>query len=1043
MTDQDKRLNAFCTPHGPEIFHSITHRHQIWKEDPYDVDSIQQTARDTFERYVNRACAQPTPDSGRILLIKGDSGSGKTHLMQAFRHWTHERNAGYYSYMQMTSTVTNYARYVLSNTLDALDKPHYHTYGQTSSLMRLANALVEDPRVIPNSALSTLREKTLAPKDLSTLIFKLADRIVQSPKFSNLDLDLIRVLLYLQPGNPSLKIRVLKYLRCEALAEYDCRMLGGIIPLTDDDQPMRRLSMLGQLMWAVDMSAFVICLDQLEDILDLHNEQTARQFRHAMQTIITLADQIPTAVIVISCLADFYVEFGPKLSSSHRARIESDPAPIVLQTELSETQIQHLISKRLLALYDDQDIPFDEAHPLAPFPSSIIPQLSGQKIRQILDWCRQTREQCIRTGTAPKFNASPEASTPEPKQMDADAVDTLRLARMWNDFHATHSAATPDSDAQMQEVLAWGILQCCTESSGVQFHVDAVKHGLQVDILDAQQDILESLLIHLCNAGAQGGGLRRQVDTLRVQALTAKRIPIMLRCTDFPKNPKSKIAQQIGQLIAEGGRRISIEDTDWRTLQTLRQFQTAHGTLAVFKAWLNDEKPLTQLPSLQAILNLNTFSHCNIVEVTQTVTPAPQATPPESAQLTLGYSRDFRPQPVTLSTHELCTHAAFLGGSGSGKTTLALHVIEQLAMQGIPCILVDRKGDLCRLADRKVWLRDDTPERMNSRKALYERLDIALYTPGSQAGRPLCIALVPPGIEQLPSAERMQMANYSAMALGEMMNYKPHARGVHKSQLAILGQAINILGDYTAKPTLQHLIDLIDSQDPGLMAAIGKLEIKLFKGLVSDLQTLKLLNPHLFTQQNETLNAETLFGVGPHKVEGKTRLSIISTSALGEHANILFWVAQLLIEIGRYGSRHPASSLQAVVLFDEADLYLPAQSKPATKEPMENLLKRARSAGIGLLLATQSPGDLDYKSRDQISTWFIGKVKEETALKKLKPMLSEATVDVTRKLATQTVGQFYMIKNSEVTSLQAERALTPTEQVPEEQIIHLAKHTRA
>ena len=566
---------------------------------------------------------------------------------------------------------------------------------------------------------------------------------------------------------------------------------------------------------------------------------------------------------------------------------------------------------------------------------------------------------------------------------------------------------------------------------------------LEVDVLGTHQYVLESLLIQICNAGAQGGGLRRQVEKIRTQAAIGKRIPTIVRCTDFPKNPKSKIAQQIGQLIAEGGRRITMEDTDWRTLQALRQFQNTHGTRAIFSAWLVSEKPLTQLPSLQGILNLNGLPlpsappNTDEPESQEATTPAPKA-----VGLSLGCSREFKPQPVTLTANALRTHAAFLGSSGSGKTTLALHVIEQLAAQGIPCILVDRKGDLCRLADRKAWKRKDDPDKMAARQALYDKLDIALYTPGAQGGRPLCIALVPPGIEQLTSAESMQMANYSAMALGEMMNYKPHSRGVHKSQLAILGQAIHILGDYDAKSTLQQLIDLIDSQDPGLMAAIGKLETKLCRGLVSDLQTLKLLNPNLFTQQNEILNAETLFGLGKHKKIGKTRVSIISTCALGDHANILFWVAQLLIEIGRYGGRHPASHLQAVVMFDEADLYLPAQSKPATKEPMENLLKRARSAGIGVLLATQSPGDLDYKSRDQIGTWLIGKVKEETALKKLKPMLSEAKIDVTNKLPIQTVGQFYLIEQGEVTSLQAEQSLIPTEQVAEEQIIHMAKQTR-
>ena len=85
-------------------------------------------------------------------------------------------------------------------------------------------------------------------------------------------------------------------------------------------------------------------------------------------------------------------------------------------------------------------------------------------------------------------------------------------------------------------------------------------------------------------------------------------------------------------------------------------------------------------------------------------------------------------------------------------------------------------------------------------------------------------------------------------------------------------------------------------------------------------------------------------------------------------------------ELGHFANKSPASSLQGIVLFDEADLYLPALSKPPTKEPMENLLKRARSAGLGLLLATQSPGDFDYKCKENLHAWFVGLVKEKTAL---------------------------------------------------------------
>ena len=97
-----------------------------------------------------------------------------------------------------------------------------------------------------------------------------------------------------------------------------------------------------------------------------------------------------------------------------------------------------------------------------------------------------------------------------------------------------------------------------------------------------------------------------------------------------------------------------------------------------------------------------------------------------------------------------------------------------------------------------------------------------------------------------------------------------------------------------------------------------------------------------------------------------------------------------------------------MVLFDEADLYLPAVRQPATKEPMEHLLKRARSAGLGLLLATQSPGDFDYKCRDNIRAWLVGQVKEANSIAKMKPMLSDCRIDVASRLPSQEPGEFFL-----------------------------------
>ena len=405
-----------------------------------------------------------------------------------------------------------------------------------------------------------------------------------------------------------------------------------------------------------------------------------------------------------------------------------------------------------------------------------------------------------------------------------------------------------------------------------------------------------------------------------------------------------------------------------------------------------------------------------------------------------------RGRPVTLNKSVLKRHAAFLGGSGSGKTTLALSLIEQLLLRGIPAVLIDRKGDLASYANPDVWRsnENETPERRAEREKLADAIDVAVYTPGRSSGRPISITLLPTGINELPDHEQQLLANLSAAALGEMLHLKNSA--THQKQSGVLAVALRILGALSnSEVTLADLIHLLEDEHPELTDQTQRMDPsgKLRRDLVAQLDSLRLRNSSLFEGGGENLRMESLLGLGKYQRPNRTRLSIIYTGFLGDNENILFWVSQFLSEALRYCQRNPNDELQAVVMFDEADLYIPANSKPATAEPLQSLLKRARSAGLGLMLATQSPGDLDYKSRDQITSWFIGRVREDTALRKLKAAFqSETGLDPASSLPGQTVGEFHLVQEGLVRPIKALKSLISAEQVPFDRIEQLAAETR-
>ena len=497
-------------------------------------------------------------------------------------------------------------------------------------------------------------------------------------------------------------------------------------------------------------------------------------------------------------------------------------------------------------------------------------------------------------------------------------------------------------------------------------------------------------------------------------------------------------------------------------------FRSGRGIDAdpAFVAWLERSRPLTGLASLRAILDLDRRNEpgptiapkapqspaaedpaagsdptSNAAAATTVKTPEPPPPAPRVDRILIGTTNDRQGEPVAIDPAELTRHAAFLGArqrqddgrAGGGRTAIS---------PGNP-------GDPDRPQGRPVRLRParhgTAPGLDGELAARAEKLrstvEVALYTPRRPDGRPLSIAAVPAGLGALPSHEREQAARFAATALADMMNYGD-GKG-DQSCLAILTRAIDLLGREPIPKAIAigDLIGFLAEKDPALINEIGYLDVKLIDRLVQDLETLRLNRGDLLAAEGEPLDVDALFGKGPSSTSGKTRLSVISTKFLGNNENAQFWVSQLLMALARWISKSPApdGTLQAVVLFDEADLYLPAVRQPATKEPMEHLLKRARSAGLGLLLATQSPGDFDYKCRDNIRAWLVGQVKEANSIAKMKPMLSDCRIDVASRLPSQEPGEFCFIRDGEVTLVKTLLSAVDPRQIPEEEIVRLAR----
>ena len=1019
----DLRAQVFLDPRAPEVFHAVAHARDVFDPDPFDVPTIHAEARVAFDRALDLT-TRPERRAGRSLLVLGSAGSGKTHLMRAFRASLHTSRRGYAAYLQMSSRASSYARYVLQNVLDSLGRPYDPPELGETGLMCLSNALVERPEV-PALDLLELHERELGADEVAERVGRITDALMAAPELGRADPHVLSALICLQRKDPALRARVVKYLRCEALTPYEQRLLGELPPRLGEEAPLRTLTELGQLVHATGGGALVLLVDPLEDMFNL--EDAAEAFRRALDVFRHIQDHVPSALVVVACLEDYYEQVRGYASQAILDRLEHDPDPTRLTAARAQEDIEALVEARLAFLYE-----WGGAHPRPDESYAALEQLTGHAPTTSRAWPTSARGRCSTRAGATRIAAGPRAGSASrcPRSCAPPRSPTPTAAWSWTSSSAGTTCAARRPAARRSRSKS---KRACSRGACAPWATRPRRAG-------------------------PGSSSSRPTCSRRSSTSPARADTSSDAWPPSAPAPAPAPRRWCGELVVAGGRKVVAEDGDWRTLVAFQRFRERFGGDPGFATWVAANNPLLGVDALWHLLGAAPAAPMPAARqrpapeppavAPEPAAPEPAAPPraptppaaPASSEFTIGDTRALRPEPVTLAPGDLCTHAAFLGSTGSGKTTLALSVVEQLLLRGVPAILVDRKGDLAAYADPDAWATPSAdPELERRRQALTARLDVVVYTPGEDRGQPLAIPVVPAGLHALSSSDRTQVARYAASSLASMMGLRD-SQG-DRARVSILAKAIELLGSGPLDPApgLDALSGLLHRRDPDLVNAIGRLDTRHFGKLVEGLETLRLSADHLFRATDPQLSPDAMLGPAP---DGRTRLTVISTKFLTDIQTIDFWVARLLVEMSRWAARSPSGELQAVLLLDEADIYLPAVRKPATKEPLLDLLKRGRSAGLGVLLATQSPGDLDYQARHNVNTWFLGRVAEQTAIAKMKPLFSECRVPVAERLPQCGTGEFFRVRGGAAVQLKAHRSALETRQLPEDRILALARATR-
>jgi len=381
--------------------------------------------------------------------------------------------------------------------------------------------------------------------------------------------------------------------------------------------------------------------------------------------------------------------------------------------------------------------------------------------------------------------------------------------------------------------------------------------------------------------------------------------------------------------------------------------------------------------------------------------------------------------PLIYQNKDLLTHAAIIGMTGSGKTGLGVTLLEEAAIDAIPSIIIDPKGDMTNLllnfpelnpSDFEPWLDDSevsnsggTKEELAIKvsnsykegiqrdfqdlsrvKKLKDSADFTIYTPGSSAGVQVSIlsSFKAPTIEILEDMELFSnIINSTVHSILSLIDNKSDETSKESILLA------SIFTNYFKEQkdlTLEELITLIVTPP---FSKIGVFDLETFFPQSDRLKFALKINTIIASPsfsswlEGESLDISKML----YSQSGKAKVNIFSIAHLNDSQR-MFFVTILLNQILAWMRRQEGTtSLKALLYMDEIFGYFPPQANPPSKQPMLTLLKQARSFGIGVILSTQNPVDIDYKGLSNIGTWFIGRLQTKQDIEKVIDGLSSAS----------------------------------------------------
>ncbi|MDV3351893.1 ATP-binding protein [Leptothoe sp. LEGE 181152] len=1058
------------------------HIKSVWRHPKYDIDNLNEKPRQKITNDLNRLKNSEDTNSPLGRVVVGIGGSGKTHLLNAVRNYAFSNDIGF----------------VLVDMTDVRDFWETVLQGYISSLQETdANGIPQYQKLIEhliNSTGSPISPKKLAglraPALGKAMKLILAALVKQERQKTIKFQDVVRALLLLNSDDFDDQNLGYNWLQGFGVEVEDKAKFSFSRSSVDS------VSIVEGLSWLMGLRGpSVLALDQLDPVVAQYHlvadietnalseeQQAAKSIAKSIiegigSGLSSLRDKTAKTLILVSCIRETWQILGQQAISTVQDRYHK---PIVLGPVLQSNLAKEMVKVRLQEAYNK--VGFSPPYETYPFSPEFFQAAASHFPRGILKSCEKHREQCLSQNQVLELQSFNQDIVVFQTSLTTDTE--AQFKQLDRDFEAAKAqiiledALTPKNEDKLLGVWLQTVCYCLIKENPTIDSVDAILEkafsgGANYPLLHGRVRLAfrseKDREKHLCLRALQQEHPRAYQSRLKAamtssgidkRALTFRRLMI-LRTRDIPSG---KVTQKLTKDFREAGGLFGYPSREELSiLCALHKLNTDQKT--GFTQWLKERRPISQLSFIKEIV---TWLFKDAVESENSSEPHKKV---DSSSLNQEISveknagkKDIRRssssslgdlpigtrfvghqlrEAISIPTENLTKHTVILAGSGSGKTVLVKRIVEEVALLGIPAIIIDGANDLAQMGDR--WNSSSASWRegdIQKAEQYHHTTEVIIWTPGRESANPINLNPLPDFSGVLSNRDEYNQAlDMARESLRDIV--APGKSQTSQVKQGILTEAL----DYFAQnggETLEEFAELLADAPSEAMGSYSNAQKRMQE--MADLLNAQISTNPLLRQQGSTLDPTVLFGT--NGTSDKTRISVINFIGLPGQEQQQQFLNQLAMTLFTWIKKNPAPPnlpLRGLLVIDESKDFVPSRGSTPCKASINRLVAQARKYGLGLIFATQAPKSIDHNIIANCSTQFYGRANSPAAINVIQDQLSQRG-GRGQDIAKLPRGQFYAISESLASPVKIQSPLClsyhPATPPDEEEVLKRAKASR-